>query len=263
MPNLFDIKFLRWGHSPECDARLSQYFDYYVLDFALSGSLELSLDHAPPVILSGPVAWLTFPGMHFRFGDLDEKGYRWNHRYVAFHGPFADEILRWKLFPMHYPIINIYNAPRFVRVFDNLLNYLGDPVLGYDRAVIMLEGLLLQLHEQDAEMQFDHMDSRVKNLADEVRKNPNKDWNFRHEAEKLHLSYSHLRKLFHDGIRQPLNAFLIAEKMNAAAGMLVNTDLTIAEIAEQCGFEDIYHFSKTFKKHHNFPPGKYRKQAMF
>lgn len=263
MPNLFDIKFLHWGHTSECDAWIDRYFDYYVLDFALSGKLTLSLDHAAPTVLSGPVAWLTFPGVHFEFGSPKRNSYRWNHRYVAFHGPYMNEILRRKLFPMHHPVINIYNADRFVKAFDSLLHYLDNPVLGNDRAVIMLEALLLQLHEQDTEKQLDRMDSRIGKLANEIRNNPNKNWDFRVEADKLHLSYSHLRKLFHDGLNQPLNSFLTSERLNTAAKMLVNSDLSITEIAERCGFEDIYYFNKAFKKQHAFPPGKYRKQATY
>jgi AraC-like DNA-binding protein len=262
MSNLFEIKFSGWGHSPECRAWVSKYFDYYVLDFAESGTLELSLDEAEPVQLSGPVAWLTFPGIKFEFGNRNNGDRHWNHRYISFYGSFADDLLQRKLFPMHYPIISIHNKDRFVRAFDELLNYLENPILGNDRAAIMLEGLLLQLHEQESEMKFDRMDSRIKKLVNAIKESPIQNWNFRDEAKKMQLSYSHLRKLFCDGINQPPNAFLIGERMNFAAKMLVNTNLTISEIAEHCGYEDIYYFNKSFKKHFDIPPGKFRQQAM-
>ena len=262
MSNLFEIKFLHWNHVPDCNVWISKYFDYFVLDFAETGTLELSLDSAPPVQLSGPVAWLTFPGIKFEFGIKEHGSSSWNHRYIAFYGPFADDLLKRKLFPMHYPIISIHNKARFVQAYDELLNYLDDPILGNDRAAVMLEGLLLQLHEQEFEQKRDCMDSRIKQLIIEIKKLPARKWDFRNEAKKMGLSYSHFRKLFYDGVNQPLNAFLIEERMNYAAKLLRESNLTISEISDQCGYDDIYYFNKSFKKHHNIPPGKFRHQCM-
>jgi len=76
------------------------------------------------------------------------------------------------------------------------------------------------------------------------------------------LSHSHFRKLFHDGMKQPPTLFLIGERMKLAAKMLRESALSMTEVAERCGYEDIYYFSKSFKKHHSISPGRYRKQAL-
>jgi transcriptional regulator GlxA family with amidase domain len=34
--------------------------------------------------------------------------------------------------------------------------------------------------------------------------------------------------------------------------------LSLKETAALCGYEDIYHFSKSFSKFHKVPPGRYR-----
>ncbi len=262
MAIFFDIKFLHWNCIQECKTWISKSFDYYVLDFAESGTLKFSMDDSPPETLTGPVAWLTFPGPHFHFGKLNNNDGNWNHRYVAFHGPFADELVKRGIFNQSSPVIPINNPARFKMAFDELLNYLIKPVLGMDRAGNMLEGLLLQLHEQQQQSQFEQMDNRIKRLVEKIRQCPAQNWNFMLEAKKLSLSYSHFRKLFNAGMNQAPTLFLISARMELAASFLKKPELTLTEIAERCGYEDIYYFNKSFKKYYSISPGKYRKQAL-
>lgn len=262
MANFFDIKFLHWSYVPECSNRTNKYFDYYVLDFAESGTLKFSMDNASPVELNGPVAWLTFPGPYFQFGKNSGDTGTWKHRYVAFRGPFGDELVKRGIFTLDSPIIPISNPERFAIAFDELQNYLNNPVLGVDRAANMLEGLLLQLHEQKQQSQFEQMDNRIKKLVEKIRQFPAENWDFTHEAQKMLLSYSHFRKLFHDGMNQSPTLFLIGARMELAAKLLKEPLLTLAEIAEQCGYDDIYYFNKSFKKYHSISPGRYRKQSL-
>jgi AraC-like DNA-binding protein len=263
MTAFFDIKFLHWGYLPECKTWVGKHFDYYVLDFAESGTLTLSMDNSPPVKLDGPVAWLTFPGPLFQFGKKSDDDGTWKHRYVAFYGPFGDELVKRGIFTLDSPIIPVNNPVRFKIAFDELLNYLGNPAWGMDRAANMLEGLLLQLHEQKQQSQFEQMDNRIKQLVEKIRRLPSGNWDFIHEAKRLSLSYSHFRKLFHDGMNQSPTLFLIGVKMELAARLLKEEPLpTMTEIAERCGYDDIYYFNKSFKKYHSISPGRYRKQSL-
>ena len=48
-------------------------------------------------------------------------------------------------------------------------------------------------------------------------------------------------------------------KINAAKTLLKTTDFNISRIADQVGINDIYYFSRLFKKVTGLPPGKFRK----
>ena len=50
-------------------------------------------------------------------------------------------------------------------------------------------------------------------------------------------------------------------KIEKAAKLLSRTDLTVKNIAEQCGFENVYHFSRRFKSMTGVPPARYRTLA--
>ena len=262
MADFFDIKFLHWDHVADCKAWITKSFDYYVLDFAVAGTLNFSMDNSRPLTIVGPVAWLTYPGPHFQFGKRSGETVGWEHRYVAFRGKFADEMIKRGIFKRESPVIPISNPDRFKIAFDELLRYLDSPEWGMDRGANMLEGLLLQLHEQKQRSQFEQMDARIRSLVVKIRQNPEGNWNFRHEAKKMQLSSSHFRKLFHDGMNQSPTLFLIGARMELAARMLKDTLLTIAEIAERCGYKDIYYFGKSFKKYHSISPGRYRRQSL-
>lgn len=46
-------------------------------------------------------------------------------------------------------------------------------------------------------------------------------------------------------------------RVRKAAALLADGDLAIAEVAEACGFNDVYYFNKVFKRHTGAPPGQY------
>ena len=55
------------------------------------------------------------------------------------------------------------------------------------------------------------------------------------------------------------NDYIKKIRMEEAASLLINTNMTAAEVAFKCGFEDQYYFSKSFKKYYGLPPSQYRK----
>lgn len=260
MQDFFDIDFFLWNNVPKCHAWVNKHFDYYVLDFVETGFLEFKYGNEPFIRLEAPVAWLTFPGPRFQFGNRMQSKESWHHRYVAFRGGFADKLVQRGLFPITSPVIPIYNPDRFAATFDKLFNYLDNPLMGNDRAANIFIDLLLQLHEQKIELQFMQMDGRIKSLIKKIKESPAENWNFRKEAAKINLSFSRFRKIFTDSLKQTPCAFLIAERLSMAARLLKETEMSIAEIAEACNYEDIYYFNKSFKKYYAIPPGKYRKQ---
>ena len=52
--------------------------------------------------------------------------------------------------------------------------------------------------------------------------------------------------------------YLIHLRVQRAQELLLGSDRSLAQIAEQCGFADVHHFSKTFKRVFGAPPGAYR-----
>lgn len=53
--------------------------------------------------------------------------------------------------------------------------------------------------------------------------------------------------------------YLAAARMNESKILLRDTDLTVSQIALQCGFENVYYFSNYFRKYTGTTPSQYRK----
>lgn len=251
-----DIEFLAWAHRPECNAWVDKKFDYYVVDYAASGRLLMQIGDSPIRRLAGPVVFLTFPGPHFRFGR--RVGY-WNHRFISFRGKLADRFAHSGLYPVEKPVIPI-NAPRNLeRAFDELLNYMGNPAHGISRAAYLLEGLLLELHEQPPAKTLCRPDRRILQAIERISAKPEENWNLPRLAARSALSYPHFRRLFTAAAGLPPGAFIIVRRMEKAGKLLQQTSPpTLAETASLCGYDDIYYFTKLFTRFHNISPGRYR-----
>lgn len=261
MFDLNDLEIVGFNRVPECGVWVSKYFTYYVIQYAEHGEVDFQMGVNQNTRLTGPVAWLAFPGAYFRFGRND--GGCWNHRFVSFRGPAAEFYAEKGLFPLATPVVAIQDAERFGTAFDRLLEHLSaTPGVGW-RTVHLLEELLLQLTEQSTITQYESVAHKsIRKIIFRLEADPEKNWDFKKLAKENGISYSHLRCLFNELAGVPPNRFVMMKRLEKAAGMLRNSNLELSAIAEVCGFYDIYHFSKMFKKSYASAPGKYRKNHL-
>ena len=56
--------------------------------------------------------------------------------------------------------------------------------------------------------------------------------------------------------------YIISRRIDAAIYMLRNSDKSLAEIAEFAGYNDVYYFSRHFKRKTGISPGQYRKYGL-
>lgn len=75
----------------------------------------------------------------------------------------------------------------------------------------------------------------------------------------FNMSESSLSKKFKAFTGFRFREYLINVRTHAAADLLVNTSLSITEIADKCGFADSNTMGGTFKKIMGEAPGSYRK----
>lgn len=76
-------------------------------------------------------------------------------------------------------------------------------------------------------------------------------------ADKMHLSIKTLSKKVKDKLNVTLGQLIRQELINTAK-VLLQTDISVKEIAYQLGFEEANHFSYFFKKYTTFTPSEYR-----
>ena len=78
-------------------------------------------------------------------------------------------------------------------------------------------------------------------------------------CESTFYTQEHITRLFKKANISSPNRIHLQKKLHYAANLLLNSDLNIIDIAEQCGIETVSYFTKTFKREYGISPSTYKK----
>ena len=81
----------------------------------------------------------------------------------------------------------------------------------------------------------------------------------REVAEACELSVSHFSRAFKETFRRPPYRWLMERRVDRATDLMMNSRLSLADIATQCGFADQSAFNRSFKRIHGASPGIWRR----
>ena len=73
------------------------------------------------------------------------------------------------------------------------------------------------------------------------------------------MSYSYFAKSFKEATGKTFTEYLNFTRINEAEQMLINTDLSVSEIATRCGYNNISYFISLYKRHKGKTPLSERK----
>ena len=82
-------------------------------------------------------------------------------------------------------------------------------------------------------------------------------------AEHFGLSVSYLSRLFHNATGMKMGDYILMLKFHEAKFLLRNTDLSVSEIAEHCGFSGGSAFIRSYRAKEGITPGMYRRQLQY
>ena len=83
-------------------------------------------------------------------------------------------------------------------------------------------------------------------------------------AEKLHLSKPYLSKYIKEKSGNTFGEIVKNVRMKKARTLLKNTSMTVENIADNVGYQNVEHFNRLFKKKYGMTPVQFRnsKQGM-
>jgi AraC family transcriptional regulator len=79
-------------------------------------------------------------------------------------------------------------------------------------------------------------------------------------AEGVHISPSHVRKLFYDTLKTSPKTIFTKLKLQRACDILATTSSSLDQVASRCGFLNAVDLCRVFKKFHRISPGAWRKR---
>lgn len=105
----------------------------------------------------------------------------------------------------------------------------------------------------------DHENHYVREAKRYLKENYHRDIGVSDVADHLNISYSYLFKLFKDHTKTNILEYLHEIRIDQAKSQLLDSDKSIATIAQSVGYNNIQTFQRLFKKNVGVTPGEFRK----
>lgn len=78
-------------------------------------------------------------------------------------------------------------------------------------------------------------------------------------AAECGMCETSFRRIFRELYGVSPKQYILQARFRQARALLSNTDASVADVAEMCGFDNIYHFSRAFRTHEGVSPTDYRR----
>ncbi len=106
---------------------------------------------------------------------------------------------------------------------------------------------------------FEPGNKRVTRIHEFLMKNYQGDIDLKEIAEVAHMAPASVCRFFKNSTGLTIFEYLNKIKINYSCQLLLNTDLNILDISYDCGFNNLSHFNKQFKKFIGATPSEFRK----
>lgn len=144
---------------------------------------------------------------------------------------------------------------------SNVRKYLVKPV-----DIEELEDVISQISKEQSKSktQYNIKQGSSKQLITEmleyIDEHYNEDIQLSVIAGKHYRDVTYVSKLFKEYVGINYSDYLINKRIEGAKNLLKNTDLSVEDVANKIGYENIVYFRKVFKARTSMSPGQYRKK---
>ena len=244
------------------------HHDFFEISIILQGESLYLIDNEWRTVRSGDIL-LFNPGVdHSEKQLLNTYSHQLHigirnfklHGLAQNHFPTTQSLLsmqdsQLKIFDKAWQLIEEFNQQQ------TNFNLMGKALV-MEMMILILRSLEKKerLSDETQASQNDRMHQVVQLIMTYMENNYAKDISIEQLATLYYVSPTYLSKIFKDltGV-SPIN-YLIQIRLKKAHELLTTDDLTVKEVAKAVGYEDAYHFSKSFKKHFGTSPSLVKKQ---
>ncbi len=256
-----DLRFMAADVVPRCTAEIDQRFPVgWHINLYLGGSLRFARDDAEAVVFSRPSLFWISSESHFRFGPV-RRGEHWRHHWVTYQGSRAERIHRCgfeRLDPRGYIAIDDH-APMTAAMCELVALVRSGEAERHGQGAVVLERILMLASQARARLDAeDPVLAAIHQVADAVRDEPSRAWDFKREAAACGVSYHHFRRAFRSQIGRAPYEHVQWSRLHHAAALLQDPAVSVAAAGEAMGYTDPIHFSKQFKRQHGLSPRAFR-----
>lgn len=208
-------------------------------------------------IRAGQLVWIANEEPHAHRANPDDP---WTLLWFRFDGPNL-AVLRQKIFGDAEPLVRIPEELMLTVWFDRLFALMRGGGTGLDFRLNQLVGEFLTL--VDLAVRGDDQ-GKLPQQFDQallaMRADLAQTWDSEGMSGLMRVSPSQVRRLFRKHLRISPHQWLLRERLTKAQTLIADSGMSIAQVAHVCGFCDVYHFSREFKRSVGTAPGAWRKR---
>ena len=226
--------------------------DFYLI-YMIQGELTASLGGSKFVLTEGEYICLPPETEHFyRCSSSESVKYFWIH----FTGRDANEVLC----ETGISLMVKYKSGEISEVSELYELLFGEFRLRHNnlvyRSALVLRNILMRIATVscDEEEQKNALDNSIRYIHTHL----SGDLSVKKLAQMEYLSQGYYRTLFKQVTGVSPSEYVAAQRINRAAQLLLETDMSISRICEAVGISDRLYFQRFFKKHTAMTPSKYR-----
>lgn len=238
-----------------------QIMDFYLVHYVVSGKGYFKWSHRTIELHPGD-SFVIFPGELAQYTSAEDNP--WFYRWVAFKGPGAGPLLRdIGLIPQH-PVVCAEPIHHLESCFTSIQQVFHEASpqadllsSGYLSFLIAEYARTLGKIPESGQMVPSPMNKQVDKAIRYMELQYPNPIVIDHLAASFGYHRTHFSKLFKKETGFSPQQYLQNLRMEQAK-ILMNTTLTIGEIASSVGFQDPLYFSKMFKKKYGASPSLFR-----
>jgi len=242
--------------------RVQRVFGTVNFSFILSGRGFYRFgDNVFPV--PAPAVLMQWPDVYMDYGP-EPVGGSWEELFLIYEAGSMDVLASWGIFPAAKPMWLLRDSHEVRAQISKLIGYLRVPPdeSGMaDRVDRICERLILEAILGEEAEPMDAEEKAVMVIRDYVVARLHEHHDFDALAKRHGLSSSTLRRRWAARYEVPPHQYLLRMRIREATRLLVESSLTVGEIAAQVGFDDPLYFSRRFSAEIGTTATEYRRQT--
>jgi len=230
-----------------------------ILIYCLSGLGQLQLQDKEFKVDKGSAILIPPNHPHVYFADRKDP---WSIFWVHFSGTQVSDVLTVLGTSVDEPIVHVPDTRLVLQAFEDVyacLNYnFSDSGLLLMSSKLMNLFSIIRLHRKHRHPRRQAAENSVLSTIKFMREHLDMNLTLNDLAAQSGQSVPYYSRRFKERTDQSPMSYFIHLKLQKACELLVQTDLTVKEVAEELGYKDPYYFSRLFKKIQGCAPSQYR-----